>query len=119
MLQKHYTSKNEGCTIYAGSKIAGKVLGDTLYKTIKPEHFLRRPPAIAFDVSVLDQAIKAGAVKVIVTDSTGTKYKANIEHIRKAGFYFNRGFGDQVGLLLSGWIRTRKGGLEQLSLFGG
>lgn len=120
MLQEHYTSRNQGYTIYAGTKIAGKVQGDTFFKTIKPEWYLRQPPAIAFDVSVIDQAEKAGAVKVIVTDSTnGTQYQSSIEHIRESGFRFNRGWGEQIGLPLAGWTRTRRGQLEQLSLFTG
>lgn len=120
MLHSHSTTNKQENIIYVGSKIAGKVQGDTFYKTVKPQHFLQRPPAIAFDVSVLDQATKAGAVKVVVTDSsTGTQYISTIEHIREAGFYFNRGYGDQVGLTFSGWIRTRRGQLEQLDLFVG
>lgn len=120
MLHTHSTTNKQQNIIYAGSKIAGKVRGNTFYKTITARHYLQKPPAICFDVTVLDQAEQVGAVNVTVTDSdNGTQYKATISHIREAGFYFNRGFGDQVGLPLAGWIRTRRGQLDQLALFGG
>ncbi len=119
LTKKNITTNQKENILYIGSKIAGKVRGNTLYKRIKPEHYLRQPPAIAFDVSILDQAEKSGAIHVVVTDSSnGTQYKSTIRHIREAGFYFNRGYGDQVGLPLAGWIRTRRGQLEQLALFG-
>ena len=105
--------------IYVGSKVIGCVQGDTFYKSISKSHYLRCPPAIAYDVDALDQAEQAGAVKVQVSDrDDGTVYKSTIHHIRENGKPFNRGYGDQIYLILNGWITSRRGG-RQLSLFGG
>lgn len=111
MLNTNYTQ------IYSGNgKVIGKVKGDTFTKSIRGSvHFLRRPPAIAFDVSTIDQAAEAGAVRVRVVDSeTGTVYQTTIDHIREKGFTFNRGFGEQIALTLEGWTRTRRGRLPVL-----
>jgi hypothetical protein len=110
----HYTP------IFAGGRLIGKVQGDTFYKSIRKNHYLRRPPAIAFDIESLDQAEQAGADKVQVTDrEDGTTYISTIEHIRTRGNVFNRGYGDQIYLVLDGWIKQKPGGRLQMSLFGG
>jgi hypothetical protein len=114
MAQNHYKP------IFAGSKVIGKVNGDTFYKSIRKNHFLRCPPAIAFDIDSLTQAEQAGAIKVQVTDKEdGTIYRATIQHIRDKGREFNRGFGDQIFLTMEGWTKIKRGGGEQLSMFGG
>lgn len=114
-------SKGQSKPIYAGSRVVGQVIGNTFYKSVSSsKHFLRTPPAIAFDVATLAQAEEAGARKVCVTDKdTGNQYRASLEHIRLNGFTFNRGFGEQVGLVMDGWIKTRKGQPEQYSLLEG
>jgi hypothetical protein len=100
-------------------RVVGKVEGDTFYKSVKgSKHFLRVPPAIAFDVISLDDAEEAGAEKVVVTDQeTGTVYKSTIQHIREHGEKFNRGFGDQIFLVLEGWVKSKRGGGLQLGLW--
>ncbi|HQP61915.1 MAG TPA: hypothetical protein PKX41_11970 [Anaerolineaceae bacterium] len=105
-------------------KVVATRKGDTLYKTVKGSiHMLRRPPAWALDMAILNEAEKAGAVRVQVTDKeTGTIYRATVGHIREAGITFNRGHGLQIALPLSGWTRHKRGaGLApvQPSLFGG
>ncbi len=112
MSQNHYTP------IYAAGRVIGKVKGDTFYKTIRSSHYLRRPPAIAFDIQSLDDAEQAGAVKVQVRDrENGTVYKSAIKHIREKGKPFNRGFGDQIYLVLEGWVKSKPGGGLQLDMF--
>ena len=114
---------NSVTQIYSGSKVIGRVKGDTFQKSIKgSKHMLHKPPAIAFDVSTLDQAERAGAVKVQVIDQeTGITYRANLEHIKEKGFTFNRGFGEQIALTMEGWSQTRRGRLpvSQPALFKG
>ncbi len=105
-------------------KIIANLKGDTLYKTVKGSiHMLRRPPAWALDLAILNEAEKAGAVRVQVTDrETGTIYRATVEHIREAGITIDYGHGLQIALPLAGWTRNKKGaGLApvQPSLFGG
>ena len=91
--------------IYVSGRVVGHVEGDTFYKTLRASvHFLRRPPAIAFDVSSLFDARDAGATKVHVTDSeTGRVYVARIADILRDGRRFDRGFGEQIYYLLSRW----------------
>ena len=91
--------------IFAGKRITGVVIGDVFLKKVTAsKHFLRRPPAIAFDVSSLEQAQQAGAVWAKVVDRETMKvYFAMIETIMDEGFRFNRGHGDQVGPPLAEW----------------
>ncbi len=89
-------------------------------KTIKgSRHLLRQPPAIAFDISTLQDAQAAGATWCEVEDlETLTTYRAKIEHIFEKGTKFNRGWGDQIYLEIpNGWIVTTKP--VQLGMFEG
>lgn len=104
--------------VYAGGKVVGQVRGDTLHKTIRARHYLRKPPAIAFDVAVLEQAERAGAHFVEVRDAdTGTIFRTTIHHIHERGFTLNRGYGEQIALPVNGWTATRRGEGLQLALF--
>jgi hypothetical protein len=78
------------------------VSGHFFLKTIiGSKHILRKPPAIAFDRSTLDDAERAGATHVSVTDSeTGKTYSAPIATIRRNGFDVARGYGNQIALTL-------------------
>jgi hypothetical protein len=100
-------------------RVVGKVEGDTFYKFIKgSKHLLRVPPAIAFDVFSLDEAQDAGAIRLQVVDyETGTVYKSTIQHIREQGEEFNRGYGNQIFLVLEGWMKSKRGGGLQLGLW--
>lgn len=105
MKQSHYTLN------YAAGRIVGKVEGDTFFKNIRTKHILHSPPAIAFDIQSLEDAARAGATRVQVTDKdSGIIYKATIDHIRRAGFNLNRGWGNQIALGLDNWIRQKPGG---------
>ena len=55
VVQSNYTP------IFVGTRVVGAVKGDTFFKTIRKSHFLRKPPAIAFDTNSLEQAKQAGA----------------------------------------------------------
>jgi len=120
-------------SVFAAGRIVGRVDGDTFKKSITgSRHFLRKPPAIAFDVSTLRDVEDAGALSVEVLDrETGRKYHAPISLVLAKGFFFNRGFGEQIGLSLryfdvTGGNATTTRAAEvrpapavQLSLFGG
>jgi hypothetical protein len=116
-------STNNSTPIFSegNPKPIGKVLGDCFYKSIKgSRHMLRKPQAIAISLDALMQAESAGAVYVEVLDhETGTRYQTSLEHIRKAGFAFERGYGRQIGLPLECWATLRPGAPRQLSLLAG
>ncbi len=99
------TNSREGKQpIFCGARVVGYVQGGTFCKTIHKQHFLRTPPAIANDISVLDDAERAGATIVRITDlDTRTVYTASIQQIQALGVRFNRGFGNQIYLPLSFW----------------
>jgi len=104
--------------IFAGSKVIGKVRDDTFYKTIKNKHVLRVPPAIANDIEALEDAAKAGARRVCITNKdNGITYFATIERIFKKGVKMNRGWGDQIYLPLESWQKQGKNIAVQYTLF--
>lgn len=94
-----------------GGRIVATVTGDTLEKSIVgSKHILRRPPAIAFDVSVLNDARKLGAKNVIVLDrETGDVYRTEMDDIFFRGIKLNRGFGEQLALTLNQWKLSKAG----------
>ena len=83
-------------------KVIGRVIGHTFEKSIQGrKHLLRTPPALGFDLSTLEDAERAGATAVAVTDSeTGRVYRQTIETIRRYGFPVTRGHGRQWALAL-------------------
>jgi hypothetical protein len=93
--------------IRVGKLIVGEVRGDTFYKRLRASaHFLNVPPAIAFDVSTLDDAERAGARFVEITDTeSGRVYRSSIATIRAKGFRVARGFGEQIALAMDEWTR--------------
>ena len=99
-----------------GKKVVGNVEGDTLNKIVdSSKHFLRTPPAIAFDELALSKAEELGATKIKVKDKlTGITYHSTIDAVRSRGFAFNRGFGSQVGLALSEWSKNEE---SQIKIF--
>ncbi len=102
--------------VYVGKKTIGHVKGDTFHKVIKgSRHMLRRPKAIAFDVSTLHDAQDAGARYVEVKDSeTGKAYKAAMSTVWAKGWEFNRGYGRQWGVPICEWNKDNQP--AQLSL---
>jgi hypothetical protein len=99
--------------IYVDGKAIGEVRGNVFTKRIyASRHFLRRPPAIAFDIDSLHAAQRAGAVFVQVLDGDSNRtYIQRIETILEKGLAVNRGFGKQIALPLKLW----KDSVEALS----
>lgn len=88
------------------TKPVGRVSGIWFEKTIQgSKHLLRRPmPALAHDVSTLEDAAAAGAIAVVVTDTeSGRVYRQRIATILQHGFDVRRGFGRQVALPLTAY----------------
>ena len=109
--------KSEAIPIYVRGRVVGYVEDGVFRKRLRGSvHFLRRPPAIAFDISSLHDAQDAGATRVEVTDAeTGRVYVARIADVLRDGRRFNRGFGDQVYYLLTRW--RAPDAPEQMALF--
>jgi hypothetical protein len=104
--------------IFAGSKVIGKVQGGVFYKTIRSKHMLRVPPAIANDIGALQDAMNAGASKVCITNKdSGITYTTTMQQILNKGVKFNRGFGDQVYLMLDEWQKSGANVARQYTLF--
>ena len=102
----------------ADGKPVARLCGRTLKKKARASsHMLRRPPAWAIDVAILEQARRDGAQTIEITDIESRKvYTATVYAFDLHGFKFNRGFGDQIGLALSHW-KVEARGAAQLFLF--
>lgn len=100
----------------ADGKIIGEVKGLVFQKRLRASrHFLRVPPAIAFDVQSLHDAERAGArVVCVIDDESGWGYAAAIEKIWRRGRRFNRGYGEQIFLPLHEWRTDDKVVLDEL-----
>jgi hypothetical protein len=83
----------------------GVVEGDVFMKRISgSKHFLRKPPAIAFDISSLQHAEEAGATIVQVTDvDNGEMYRCTMHRIWQKGFEIDRGHGAQQAVTMENW----------------
>ena len=105
--------------IRVGNKVVGTVVGKLFIKRINgSQHFLRVPPAIAFDKESLQRAYEAGATEAMVIDKeTGIAYNASFVDIHIFGFEFERGFGKQVALPMKYWNATKPAKIEQPTLF--
>ena len=76
----------------------------TFRKTVRREHLLQKPPAIAIQKSVLNQLFSLGCRMVeVVLASTGQRLRAPLERFTTRGFSLNRGYGEQRALPLSQW----------------
>jgi len=112
MLHTHSSNpKKDSQPIYVNGRVVGHVRGNVFYKNIRgSKHLLKKPPAIACDVASLAQAEQYGAVWVDVCDTeTRIHYRASLAHIRQKGKQFNRGYGEQIYLLLEGWMKRAAG----------
>jgi hypothetical protein len=104
--------------IFAGRKVIGKVQGGVFYKTIRSKHMLKVPPAIANDVSALEDAANAGANFVCITNKdSGITYTTTMQQILNEGVKFNRGFGEQIFLTLDEWQKSGANVARQFELF--
>jgi hypothetical protein len=108
------------CTlIWAGGYVVGQVSAKVFFKKVRgSKHFLRKPPAIAFDIQSLEDAKDAGASTVRVLDEeSGMTYQASIETIFTRGFPFDRGHGKQIGLAFRYWQQGDDPLANQLQLW--
>jgi hypothetical protein len=112
------TVTKDDTTIWAGRKVIGQVRGDTFYKTIKNKHMLKVPPAIANNISALEDAMRAGANNVCITNKdSGITYTASMERIFRKGVKMNRGFGEQIFLPIGEWQKQGANIAVQYELF--
>lgn len=119
----HSITPGPGRQVYAANgRVVGEVRDGVLRKAVRRSvHFLRKPPAIAWDVACLEQAERLGATRTEILDlESGATYAAPLSAFWRDGIRLNRGHGDQVALPLDRWQVFRKGepvGV-QLCLFG-
>ena len=103
----------------ANGKVVGVVRAQTMYKRLsRSRHFLRVPPAIAFDEVSLHEAERLGAKWAEVEEKEGGRlYRVSIADIWRLGFLVRRGHGEQIGLGLRHWQVGGRDAPRQLSLF--
>jgi hypothetical protein len=107
-----YNSRRQTC---------GYIRGQTFYRKFNPErHLIKFPaPALAYDLSAIDQAQRAGVEKLEAFDGQGTFYRVTLAHFLESARLDDRGYGPQYVLDLTGFSVTRRGAaLKQLSMFG-
>jgi hypothetical protein len=105
---KHKTQTN-GIPIYScQGKHIGDVIGNEWRKEIVTSWMLTTPAAIANDVQALHDAMRAGAEYVVITNTeTGIIFRASIAKIFDKGVRMNRGYGNQIYLVLSDFLQSR------------
>jgi hypothetical protein len=103
-----------------GQVVAGVRADGTLQKDVSASrHFLRQPcRAIAFDVAALDEAERAGAIRIEVKDTDTNKfYRCTFADFRAKAFKVDRGYGPQLAMALADWNKPDPGA-DQLTLWG-
>ena len=93
--------------IIVNGKKVGQVFKDVFYKELRQsKHFLRKPPAIAFDINSVEQAKQLGAKHIMIKDTENILiFRASIKQLELDGFKFDRGHGEQIALGLEKWSR--------------
>jgi hypothetical protein len=101
----HTKTKQKSIPILAMHRQVGAVRDGVFYKRVQgSRHFLRKPPAIALDMESLARAEIEGARSVEIQDQeTDLNYRADFDTIWAHGFRFDRGFGEQIGLVFRWW----------------
>jgi len=74
-----------------------------LVKRLEWKHILRRPPAIAVQISVLEELEGLGAKGVLAIMPNGRRLFAPLSEFRLRGIVIDRGYGRQVALPLKRW----------------
>ena len=92
-------------TINVKGKMVGYVQNNIFRKKVKgSKHFLRKPPAIAFDKSAIQIASQYKADRIRVLDKeTGIVYHTTMYYFEKNNFEINRGHGTQQAMVLNQW----------------
>ena len=87
--------------------VVGHVTNEHFVKTLKSsKHFLKKPPAIAFDTQSIEKAEKSGADRILIRDIDNNLYfRTTIKKLKDDGFEFNRGHGNQIAMTLDKWNR--------------
>jgi len=93
------------------NKPIGKILEKEgviyLIKSCRSRHFLRQPPAIAYDDSIILLAESYNVKFLIVTNSESkAKYRISLADFKEKSFKINRGFGPQLACTLENWDST-------------
>jgi hypothetical protein len=82
--------------------VIGEVRGDTYFKKIHDKHFLDKPRGIASDVDALRQAQNAGAIYFVAYHvESKREYRAPIARFFSRGIRVNRGYGEQLALVIA------------------
>ncbi len=91
--------------VYQNNQAVGLVVGDRLQKRLAGSRdFVRVPPSIPVQESVLVDAQKLGATTAAVFDTeTGTIYESSFATIRSVGRMVDYGHGRQLVLPLKHW----------------
>lgn len=124
-------SARERNPIFVNSRVVGHVAGNVFIKNVQASrHQLRKPPAWCFDIDSLHQAQAAGATIARLVDAeSGSTWSVSIDDIWRHGRRFNRGYGDQIFLVLKHWnclladgterhaAKQQEPAAEQLTLF--
>lgn len=84
---------------------AGVLRGDVFVKSLRQEHILRTPPAIAVSSEVLAELRSAGCRAVECQVDDGRVLTAPLTAFFERGFELERGFGRQVALPLRFWAQ--------------
>lgn len=82
-------------------RLVGLVVGQTFRRHMRPEHYLRRPRAIAVDVEVLDQLDRLQVdVLEFIDVATGDTRATSRQTFLDRSFPLDRGFGRQRAMPL-------------------
>lgn len=88
---------------YNGKRI-GWIQGATFRKDIVESlHILRKPSAIAYNLSVLRGLEAQGVTHMLVVTDQGRFFETTLDAVFKYGMAINRGHGDQLAVPLKHW----------------
>jgi len=81
--------------------------GTTFFRTLRDEHLLRHPPAIAVRVEVLRWLVSEGVSRAVFDfPDRGVTYSGSIALFWSRGHVLDRGHGRQRYVVLSHWFQT-------------
>jgi hypothetical protein len=80
--------------------------GRVMWKSMQPQHFLQRPPAIACAEAAIDEADRAGVTR-LEAHAGGKTYWLSLVEFRRLAFRVQRGgFEPQLAVMLDRWHRA-------------
>lgn len=87
-------------------KVVGVIQGEKLMKRVDgAKHFLRVPPAIAWDAVIIERSNNRGVKLIMVIDKHDKKvYTTTMSKFMRYKFTLDRGFGKQYALALTHWL---------------